>query len=245
MYKNYLFDLYGTLADIHTDEEKPDLWEKLSLFLAMKDVYYEPKKLMNRYVTLVKQQEQKLIKENPSLAAPEIDIAPVFSQFFTDQGKEASSMEIADLARIFRCLSLEHLYLFDGVIDLMNKLKANHKKVYLLSNAQALFTRPELSLLKLVSYFDGILLSSEAGVKKPDPAFYNALLDKYHLKAEESVMIGNDDIADCHGAAGVGLDSAYLCTPQSPSKTRPLPRNCRELPDISAVSELILTPKKP
>lgn len=29
MYKNYLFDLYGTLVDIHTDEENGYLWEKL------------------------------------------------------------------------------------------------------------------------------------------------------------------------------------------------------------------------
>ena len=28
MYQNYIFDLYGTLADIHTDEEQPLLWEK-------------------------------------------------------------------------------------------------------------------------------------------------------------------------------------------------------------------------
>lgn len=145
------------------------------------------------------------------------------------------------LARLFRCLSMEHLYLFDGVMELMKKLKENHKKVYLLSNAQALFTRPELSLLKLTPCFDGILLSSEAGVKKPDSAFYRALLSKYHLNPKETVMVGNDDQADCHGAAGAGLDSVYLCTPQSPVREQPLPANCRELSSISAVSQLIST----
>ena len=29
MYDNYIFDLYGTLADIRTDEEKPYVWEKM------------------------------------------------------------------------------------------------------------------------------------------------------------------------------------------------------------------------
>ncbi len=32
MYRNCIFDLYGTLVDIHTDEVKPELWEKLALF---------------------------------------------------------------------------------------------------------------------------------------------------------------------------------------------------------------------
>ena len=26
-YENYIFDLYGTLVDIHTDEENTELWE--------------------------------------------------------------------------------------------------------------------------------------------------------------------------------------------------------------------------
>lgn len=34
-YKNYLFDLYGTLVDIHTDEENEALWEKLCMFLRL------------------------------------------------------------------------------------------------------------------------------------------------------------------------------------------------------------------
>lgn len=31
-YDTYVFDLYGTLVDIHTDEELPMVWEKLALF---------------------------------------------------------------------------------------------------------------------------------------------------------------------------------------------------------------------
>ncbi len=30
-YDNYVFDLYGTLVDIHTDESKKEVWEKLAL----------------------------------------------------------------------------------------------------------------------------------------------------------------------------------------------------------------------
>ena len=32
-YRNYIFDLYGTLVDIHTDEEIPQLWEFMSDYL--------------------------------------------------------------------------------------------------------------------------------------------------------------------------------------------------------------------
>ena len=35
MYQNYIFDLYGTLVDIHTNEKKAYLWKKMSLFFGM------------------------------------------------------------------------------------------------------------------------------------------------------------------------------------------------------------------
>ena len=30
VYKNYIFDFYGTLVDILTDEKDPALWDKLA-----------------------------------------------------------------------------------------------------------------------------------------------------------------------------------------------------------------------
>ena len=44
-YDNYIFDLYGTLVDIHTNEKKAYLWKKMSLFFGMKGAAYEPKEL--------------------------------------------------------------------------------------------------------------------------------------------------------------------------------------------------------
>ena len=34
-YDNYIFDLYGTLVDIHTEENDPLVWKKLALFMAI------------------------------------------------------------------------------------------------------------------------------------------------------------------------------------------------------------------
>ena len=118
---------------------------------------------------------------------------------------------------------------------MLQRLKDAGKKVFLLSNAQALFTAPEISLLGLTKYFDGILLSSDAGVKQPDPAFYEMLLKQYHLNPSECLMTGNDDIADCHGAASAGIASRYVATRQSPKINDPLPENCEK---IAAIAEL-------
>ena len=49
MYQNYIFDLYGTLADTHTNEGKHYLWNKLSAFFSAYGAIYEPLELKKAY----------------------------------------------------------------------------------------------------------------------------------------------------------------------------------------------------
>ena len=87
----------------------------------------------------------------------------------------------------------------------------------------------ELGKLGLLSRFDGIVLSSDAGVKKPDKAIFEYLLSKYGLRPEACVMIGNDMDADMGGAASVGMAGRFIHTNLSPECQRPLPKNCQEI----------------
>ncbi len=232
MYRNYIFDLYGTLVDIHTDERTDALWQQFCSVLSEQGVCYQPEELRDAYHSEVRRQEELLrqaLREAGHTGEPEIEIGDVFRTLASAKGAYPDGAEIVDLARTFRALSTERLRLFDGAEDLLRRLKKAGSRVYLLSNAQRLFTGAELSALGLDRYFDGILLSSDAGVKKPDPRFYQMLLQRYGLRAEDCLMTGNDDLADCHGAAAVGIDSCYIVTEQSPLRQRPLPERCREI----------------
>lgn len=230
-YNNYLFDLYGTLADVHTDERKDELWEKLSVWLASEGARYTPKELENAYFSRVKQLEASAKAARGAWA--EIDIADVFSEFYTLRGIEPTKERIECVTKLFRLLSLEKLRLYPGVEALMQRLHGAGKRVFLLSNAQYLFTWPEICALGLDKYFDGVIISSVEGLKKPDVRLYRLALERFALAASETVMVGNDDRADCHGAATAGLDSMYVYTEQSPKRTQPLPENCRELSEIA------------
>ena len=67
--------------------------------------------------------------------------------------------------------------------------------------------------------FDGICLSSDEGCRKPSSKFFDVVFDRYDLKKEESVMIGNDWTTDIEGANVYGIDSVYLHTEISPRDT--------------------------
>ena len=44
-YDYYVFDLYGTLVDIHTEEDDRNLWEKMCLFDGYYDAHYTPEEM--------------------------------------------------------------------------------------------------------------------------------------------------------------------------------------------------------
>lgn len=74
----------------------------------------------------------------------------------------------------------------------------------------------EMNMLGLTPYFDGIFISSDREVSKPNPCFYNGLIEEYGLDKKECVMIGNDYKADINGSKRAGIKSLYIHQSISP-----------------------------
>lgn len=222
MYKNYVFDLYGTLVDIHTDEEQAELWEKLSLFYGYYGAVYTPAELREAYEALVSGKEKALkgkLSEEPKYAHesyPEIQIEEVFQALYQRKGVEADMALAVHTGQFFRVLSTEYVRLYEGAAELLAGLRARGAKVWLLSNAQRIFTAYELNYLDIAKHFNGIMISSDYNTKKPDARFYEALIEKYGVRPEESVMIGNDARCDIGGARAAGMDTFYIRSNISP-----------------------------
>lgn len=211
-YKNYIFDLYGTLVDIHTEEGIPKLWEKLSFFYGFYGAIYQPEELQESYLALVVQEENSYAHE----AYPEIELEYVFQKLFEKKGVKADMELSVHAGQFFRILSTEYVKVYEGTKEMLENLHKKGKKVYLLSNAQEIFTSYELRFLGLTDYFDDIFISSSCQCKKPDTKFYQMLMDKHNLKIEECLMIGNDNTTDIAGAKELGMDSLYIHSNLSP-----------------------------
>ena len=208
-YKNYIFDLYGTLIDIHTDENKPELWGFMADYLASHfKTSTTAGKLKADYIDACADETKKLAARNGS-THPEIKIEWVWTRLI--DGK-CSDSEIKDLCNTFREKSRDKFQVYPGVIDSFKAIKANGGKVFLLSNAQRLFTEKELQLAGLTEYFDDIFISSDLEIKKPDGNFIKSLLKKNALNPAESVMVGNEVLADMGSAAAGGVNGIYMNT---------------------------------
>jgi len=58
---------------------------------------------------------------------------------------------------------------------------------------------------KLFDFFDMIVVSSEVGVRKPDPRIFETVLEELNVKPEEAVMIGNTISTDIFGGNAIGM----------------------------------------
>ncbi len=209
MYQNYIFDLYGTLIDIHTDETSKNFFKKYAKWLRRQGYHFEWKWFYKLYTTTEKEHREKA-KFLGAYTYPEIMVENIFQEVFAAKGYVLSREQTQFLCENFRRISLIHFSLFPDTIACLEGLKKVGKKIYLLSNAQRSFTWQELELTGLIPYFDGILISSDEGCMKPDPEFYNKCCERYHLDKAQSVMIGNELNSDMMGAAAVGIDAFYI-----------------------------------
>ena len=204
MKMNFLFDLYGTLADIKTDEGKNTLWSGFAALLGCENGEEARREYHAICKRFAEAREHKFV---------EFDLLHVFEEMLEKHGID--KQKAPEFARDFRVLSREKLKLFPCIVEILTGLKERGAGVYLVSNAQSCFTRDEIDELGLTDLFDGILISSEAGVKKPHRAIFDVAFERFSLNASECIYVGNDLHDDVLGANGAGLKTIYIETEQS------------------------------
>ena len=228
--ETFLFDLYGTLADVHTDESQPALWEDAAADATARGAAYTAETYQRAYLALCKDEVHRRAAELPGV--PEQFIEPELLNVFLRLLRTEDRAAAAAHARRFRVRSTKRLCPMPHAIETLDALKRRGRRIFLLSNAQSCFTNDELDALDLVDRFDGILLSSDAGMKKPYRGLFERLLNRYDIDPETALMVGNDAIADMGGAAGAGIRGAYIHTWQSGERPKTLPRGCFEITDL-------------
>lgn len=241
MYKNYIFDLYGTLIDINTDEWSIDIWEKMAIYYGYKGAHYTAEELNEEYGKLVEAEKKATHRRHKEYEVIDIKIDKVFKKLYNKKGVKVTKAAVEQTCAVFRCFSTKYIKLYDGVTEFLDALKANGKKIYLLSNAQRSFTANEMDMLGLTKYFDGICISSDEECSKPDSHYFEILFDRYGLEKNESVMIGNDYISDIKGAHDFGIDSLYIHQSISPEIEGELLSNYKIMDgDVHKMKELLL-----
>lgn len=243
-YQNYIFDLYGTLIDIKTDESKPSLWKKLAMFYNAYGCEWKGPSLRKAYHEDV-EREKEILKARIKKEYPEIELKKVFATLLFEspkthstwmkiEGKSVDELRaayaksgiskkkalefveksefIVNLANFFRIESTVFCRPYKNTVKVLKELKKRGKNIFLLSNAQTVFTMSEIEMSGVRPYLDVIYISSDCEIMKPQKEFMEKLLKEQRLKKEETVMIGNDPDSDVAVALKNDLDYILLNT---------------------------------
>jgi putative hydrolase of the HAD superfamily len=229
-FSDYIFDLYGTLADVCTDESPRAFWDAAARDAEAFGVRYDGDSLREAYLALCADEVERRATQLP--AVPKEWIEPELLNVFRRLLK-ADTADARAYATQFRRRSTKWLRPMPHALETLDALREAGVRTFLLSNAQSCFTIGELDALGLSDRFDGILLSSDAGMKKPYRGLFGLLLSRYGIDPHTAVMVGNDSIADIGGAHAAGLQSRYYHTWQSGERPDALPDTCREIGSLS------------
>lgn len=189
--RGVFFDLFGTLL-IYTNSRKA--WEDWLLVLYKNFKKFglnEPKKsfatkcngIMNKLEPSYNTQNLTIFEQRIYALTIELNL-------------ELTHKEIRRISSDAVNAWQKYVPLDPDAIPVLNTLKKS-KTLALISN----FDHPPhiystLSTLKLKHFFDAITISSEVGVKKPDPSIFSFALEQTNLKPNEVCYVGDtkDDI---------------------------------------------------
>ncbi len=99
-------------------------------------------------------------------------------------------------------------------LTFLRSCKAQGHKIYVLSNWDTgsfavMYQQPYFR--EIFDLFDGIMISGHEHMTKPDPAYYQHLLDTYQLDPRQSIFI-DDQLVNVRAARRVGIHSIW-CRP--------------------------------
>jgi len=105
-----------------------------------------------------------------------------------------------------------------GVISesetMLRRLKEqNNYRLYALTNWSAETFPVALERYDFLQLFEGILVSGEEKLKKPDPKIYQLLLDRYDIEPTTSVFI-DDSEKNIRGAQVLGINTVHFKHPK-------------------------------
>lgn len=89
----------------------------------------------------------------------------------------------------------------DDVVAILDELRGDRVALYALSNFSGDLFRQVQHRFAFLEWFDGLLISGDEGVVKPDPQIYRLLIDRYRLEPDATAFV--DDLEDNVAAARV------------------------------------------
>ena len=203
MHHNFLFDLDQTLLDFHASEYKALGIVLNENGLSFSDEIYRAFKAYNKSLWLE--------LEKGTISRTEL-FTRRFRDVFSRCKGDSSGLDPLKVNDAFiRTMSVNGV-LMDSALAFVRRLKDNipDARIYIASNGATVNAKGRLASTGLDRYTDGVFISEEIGVTKPDAAFFERILEQIGEPGSSCIMIGDSLTSDMLGAKNASLDSVWF-----------------------------------
>lgn len=209
--KMVTFDLYDTLV-----EADPPGWVRFQRALEQEGFHADLPQVMRAYTAgqrfFTQENGRSPIRERPDEEIREfrVNLTGVSLEalgFPTD----ADTVNRVQQAFQDDTRSDQHLgyRMYDEVPDVLRRLKKQHIRLGVISNADSDVTRLCLQM-GFAEMMDTIVTSALVGWEKPDPRTFYAALEPFNLPADSALHVGDQPDSDVAGARAIGMAAALL-----------------------------------
>jgi len=126
-----------------------------------------------------------------------------------------------------------HGHLFPNTFEILDYLKLKYK-LHIITNGFQEIQDKKLRNSNIDGYFDIVVNSEMAGVKKPNPIIFELALEKANTTALKSIMIGDSLEADIQGALSSGMQALHFNSGKGPRHTL-----CEMIHDLSEIKSYL------
>ncbi len=210
--RGIIFDINGTLVDIHTNEASDEIYRAISNFLSFQGINLSPDAVRVLYFQVMKDQRRASAE-----TYPEFDAVTIFREIImrcqTDFTRLLPVSKIRQLplflAEMYRSLSRYRLQLYPGVKEVLTQLSPQYLMAAV-SDGQSAWAMPELHCVGLSGYFEPVIVSGGLGFRKPDVRIFRLALDGLGMGPQEVLFVGNDMYRDIFGAQQLGIKTVFF-----------------------------------
>lgn len=203
--KAVILDFGGTLSDGKLDWEP--YHETIRSFLGSHG-YNVPMKDLKKALRGALAQLERVRSKGREMLFEE-----VYAIFLGDLGVQYDSEMLEYLHDNFR--NHYNTQFYPCVESVLEELASKYK-LALLSNTMSNQPKRLLCDSGLDKYFDLMYCSRELGIRKPNPAAFEVVLNELKIHPLETVHVGDSVEADMYGARNSGITGIWIKTPEQP-----------------------------
>ncbi len=185
---------------------------------------------LNRFLSIyapINLQFWKLYREN-RISKPELRYQRL-KQTFDSLGASVSDDIIDLLAHEYIVHLSSFTHLVPNTLDILEYLAPKYR-LHIITNGFEEVQEKKLKGSNIQHYFEQVVNSETAGVKKPHPRIFEMALDMAKVSAQNGIMIGDNLEADIQGARAVGMEAIHFnCNGESSHDISPMINNLIEI----------------